>query len=86
MIDYISKFRLDNKITYVIGGNGLIGSKIVDAFLSFGSKIICLDKHDKRKITNKNNYKFVKFDVSMTNNIEKKYLNILKKMDIQIFL
>lgn len=79
MIDYISKFRLDNKITYVIGGNGLIGSKIVDAFLSCGSNIICLDKHNKRKMSKKNNYKFVKFDVSMTNNIEKKYINILKK-------
>ena len=47
MIDYSNKFRLDNKIAFVIGGMGLIGQEVSNAFISAGSKTIILDVNDK---------------------------------------
>ena len=46
MIDNINKFRLDNKITYVIGGNGLIGSKILDVLDELNAKVTIFSLSD----------------------------------------
>jgi len=43
MIDYLQKFRLDNKTAFVMGGLGLIGREVSIAFSSMGAKTIILD-------------------------------------------
>ena len=43
MIDYLQKFRLDEKMTYVVGGLGFIGREVSTAFASAGAKIVILD-------------------------------------------
>ena len=42
-----NKFRLDDKITFVLGGLGLLGSSISKLFLDYGSKVIILDTNKK---------------------------------------
>ena len=66
MQNFDEKFRLDNKLSFVIGSEGLIGKKIVEYFTSSGSKVICIDKSFK-KIVNNHNISTVKFDVSKNN-------------------
>ena len=43
MVNYQKKFRLDDKIAYIIGGLGLIGSEVSMAIASAGAKTIILD-------------------------------------------
>ena len=40
-------FRLDDKITFILGGLGLLGSSISKLFLDYGSKVIILDTNKK---------------------------------------
>ena len=80
MKNYLKKFRLDQKLSYVIGSEGLIGEKIVECFLSAGSNVICLDKKIKKnKKTQDLNCKYSYFDVSNSKTLEKNYKNVLKK-------
>jgi NAD(P)-dependent dehydrogenase (short-subunit alcohol dehydrogenase family) len=46
--DYQKKFRLDNKVAYVIGGLGLIGSEVTRALASGGARTLVLDLDDNR--------------------------------------
>ena len=78
MQNFDEKFRLDNKLSFVIGSEGLIGKKVVEYFTSSGSKVICIDKSFK-KIVNNHNISTVKFDVSKTASLEKKYIQIINK-------
>ena len=43
MIDYLNKFRIDNKTAFVIGGLGLIGKEISRAYAMGGAKVVILD-------------------------------------------
>jgi len=43
MIDYLQKFRLDDKTAFVVGGLGFIGREVSTAFASAGAKTIVLD-------------------------------------------
>jgi NAD(P)-dependent dehydrogenase (short-subunit alcohol dehydrogenase family) len=47
MTSYIDKFRLDNKVAYVVGGLGLIGAEVTRAFASVGAKTVILGINDK---------------------------------------
>ena len=40
---FLDKIKLTNKKVYILGGFGLIGSKVVTNILSIGSEIIILD-------------------------------------------
>ena len=48
MIDYLHKFRLDEKTAYVVGGLGLIGSEVTKALASAGAKTLVLDVDSHR--------------------------------------
>ena len=48
MIDYLKKFRLDNKTAFVLGGLGFIGREVSKAFASVGAKTIILDLKSKQ--------------------------------------
>tara|TARA_B100000989_G_C19440464_1_gene427085 strand:+ start:187 stop:990 length:804 start_codon:yes stop_codon:yes gene_type:complete len=78
--------RLNNKISYILGGLGLIGSAISKKFLNNGSKVIILDKSTKdfNNFIKKNEFKnknifFEKFDCTKLNNIEQSIIKIIKK-------
>ena len=47
MTSYIDKFRLDNKVAYVVGGLGLIGAEVTRALASVGAKVVVMDLKDK---------------------------------------
>ena len=48
MIDYLQKFRLDEKTAFIVGGLGLIGSEVSSAFAMAGAKTIVLDLNHRK--------------------------------------
>ena len=72
----INKIKLINKKVYILGGFGLIGSKVVSNTLSVGAKVIILDI--KKKQTQKN-VEYEKFDCSKLKTLEKSFNRIIKK-------
>ena len=48
MINYQNIFKNKNKLAYVVGGSGRIGSEITVALLSSGAKTIVLDVKKKK--------------------------------------
>ena len=44
MISYLKKFDLKEKLAFVVGGSGYIGSEISLALTSLNCKVIVLDK------------------------------------------
>lgn len=80
MDSYLNKFRLDNKLSFVIGSEGLIGKKVVEYFVSAGSNVICIDKKINKNLIK--NCTFAKFDISKINFFEKNYKKILNKYGV----
>ena len=75
-MSFLDKIKLTNKKVYILGGFGLIGSKVVASTLSIGAKVIILDVQ-KKQIPN--NVKYEKFDCSKLNNLEKNFNRIIIK-------
>jgi NAD(P)-dependent dehydrogenase (short-subunit alcohol dehydrogenase family) len=83
-----NKFRLDDKITFVLGGLGLLGSSISKLFLDYGSKVIILDINKKyfNKFINKYmissaNIFFENFDCTKLSLLETKLAKIVDKYE-----
>ena len=56
-MSFLDKIKLTNKKVYILGGFGLIGSKVVINTLSVGAEVIVLDvkkKKYKRMLNTKN--------------------------------
>ena len=83
-MNYLNKFKLDNKISLVTGGAGGIGSEICKSLLDAGSKVIIADIDSKKskkllkKINNKN-LEHYKLDSTSEKNIKSLSRFILKK-------
>jgi NAD(P)-dependent dehydrogenase (short-subunit alcohol dehydrogenase family) len=73
----LNKIKLTNKKVYILGGFGLIGSKVVTNTLSVGGKVIILDI--KKKQIQKN-VKYEKFDCSKLKILERNFNRIIKKL------
>ena len=73
-------FNFFNKTAFVLGGSGLIGSKVIEKLLDLNCKIINLDIK-KYKPQKNINYNFSKFDCSQINYI-KNYKKIIKKFGL----
>ena len=96
IMNYLNKFKLNNKISLVTGGAGGIGSEICKALLDAGSKVILADIDTKKshkilkeikKTNTNNNIVFFQVDTTseksnraLANYLVKKY----KKLDILI--
>ena len=84
--NYKDIFSLNNKLAYVIGGDGLIGKEIVKAFLENEAEVVILDL--KKNISTKSSRLHNEiFDCADLNNIENnlhKYLNKYGPPDILI--
>tara|TARA_B100001245_G_C22764663_1_gene369870 strand:- start:19 stop:786 length:768 start_codon:yes stop_codon:yes gene_type:complete len=83
-VNYLNKFKLDNKISLVTGGAGGIGIEICKSLLDAGSKVIIADIDSKKskkllkKINNKN-IEYYKLDSTSEKNIKSLSRFILKK-------
>jgi len=82
--DYINKFRLDNKIAFIIGGLGLIGSEISKALASAGAIVVILDieldkgKELEKEIRDKGyEIYFKNFDSSQINNLDTNFYELI---------
>ena len=83
-MNYLNKFKLDNKISLVTGGAGGIGSEICKSLLDAGSKVIIADIDSKKskKLLKKNknkNIEYYKLDSTSEKNIKSLSRFILKK-------
>ena len=76
-MSFLDKIKLTNKRVYILGGFGLIGSKVVMNILSVGAKVIILDI--KKKQIQKN-VKYERFDCSKLKTLEKNFNRIIKKL------
>jgi NAD(P)-dependent dehydrogenase (short-subunit alcohol dehydrogenase family) len=75
-MSFLDKIKLINKKVYILGGFGLIGSKVVINTLSVGAEVIILDI--KKKQIQKS-VKYEKFDCSKLKTLEKNFNRIIKK-------
>lgn len=86
MTNYLDKFKLSNKIAFITGGYGLLGSEIVKAFLDAEAKVVVLGL-DKKKFTecaskkkfNKKKVFFEEFDISKLNQLDSNIDKLLHK-------
>ena len=76
-MSFLTKIKLTNKKVYILGGSGLIGSKVVINTLSIGAEVIILDVRKKRL---QKKVKYEKFDCSKLINLEKNFNKIIKKL------
>ena len=75
-MSFLNKIKLTNKKVFILGGFGLVGSKVVTNILSVGAKVIILDIRKKK--FNKN-VEFINFDCSKLNTLEKNFNRIVKR-------
>ena len=61
----------NNKLAFVLGGNGVIGKEIVKKLSRSGIEIVVLDIKIDKEILNENIH-FFKFDVAKIKQVEKK--------------
>ena len=74
--NYLDKIKLKKKKVFILGGFGLIGSKIVKNLLSLGAEVIILDVKKKQIFKDA---KYVKFDCTQLKNLEKNFKKIVNK-------
>ena len=75
---FINNFNFKNKKVFIIGGNGLIGSKIFEILNQLKAKITVFDIQNN-SLKKFKNYNFVNFDLNDENNIDKNFKRYLKK-------
>tara|TARA_B100000787_G_scaffold12608_1_gene9280 strand:- start:1920 stop:2732 length:813 start_codon:yes stop_codon:yes gene_type:complete len=81
--NYLSKFNLQNKKVFVVGGSGLLGSEITELLLENSATVVNLDLSNKKNILTKKklskNYFYQKFDISDIENLDKNIDLLIKK-------
>ena len=76
------KILLNNKIIYILGGNGLLGSSIVEVFSETAKKIVILDLNKNKKNLKNSNVFYYKFDCKNQKSFNKEFTNIFKKFGV----
>lgn len=71
------KYNLKKKKFFVLGGSGLIGSKVCEELSEFETNIINLDIKEKK--TKFKNHKFFSFDITDYENLNSNISKIIKK-------
>jgi len=87
MIDYQKKFRLDEKIAFVIGGMGLIGREISMAFASSGAKTVVFDLEKQQSVDFEEELRelgyelfFKPFDISDMGRLEENFSRFIQEI------
>ncbi len=72
MNNYLDKFSLDGKTSFVVGGAGLLGTEVVKALSDAGAKVIILDIDQKKSRASQKNkdVHFELFDATNLDNID----------------
>ena len=94
MVNYLNRFRLDDRVAYVAGGLGLIGTEVTRALACAGAKTIVLDIDDSKgkcivdELTKRGfKAKYQHFDVADLESAEEKTKSLNSKhggMDIWV--
>lgn len=71
--------NLKKKIAFVVGGEGVLGSNIVNLLESYGAKVVVLDLKSKLFKGSKKNIFFEKFDLTKTGLIKQKLEKVSRK-------
>jgi NAD(P)-dependent dehydrogenase (short-subunit alcohol dehydrogenase family) len=86
MINYMDKFRLNNKVAIVCGGLGLIGKEVSISLAQAGAKVLVLDinielgeKFQQNCFENNLNITFLKFDVSDFGSYDNYFSDLINK-------
>jgi len=86
MIDYPEKIRLTDKVAYIAGGLGLIGTEITNAFAAAGAKTVILDVADKKgkdseKVLSDAGYRvyYENFDITELDSVENRIDTLVDK-------
>lgn len=86
MIDYLKKFRLDQKTAFVVGGLGLIGREVSTAFALAGADTVILDLEQEKgeafvdelsETGLETSFRF--FDCSKMKDLESSFFDLQKK-------
>ena len=73
-------FNFSNKKAFILGGSGLIGSKVTEKLLSLNCKVVNLDIR-KFSFKRNSNYNYYKFNCTKSN-LNKDYLKLIKKFGL----
>ena len=78
----MNSFSLKNKKIFIVGGNGLLGSSVVEICNYLGAKIVIIEKYNKKikKKFNTTNYIFT--DLSNTQSLSKNINKIVNKFGV----
>ncbi len=86
MIDYTNKFKVANKVAWIVGGLGLIGREVVKALSSAGAQTIILDIIEEKGLDFENYIKeqgckasYEKFDCSDLENMDTNFSALFDK-------
>ncbi len=82
MSNYKNLINNKNKLAFVIGGKGVIGTEICTALIDTGCKVISLDKKFSKKVNKNSNFKKVYFDCSDLTNLKYNYHKLIKKFGV----
>lgn len=72
----MKELKLKKNKVMILGGSGLVGKSTCSLFQKYGARLINLDLNPTKK---KKNIKFIKFDITEFQNIEKNINNIISK-------
>ncbi len=78
---YKNFFNFSKKNIYVIGGSGLIGSKIISDLINYNANVINVDlrEHKQKYVNYHKNYKYLNFDISNQDFENSNFIKIFKK-------
>ena len=79
MKNFNNPFKLNKKLVYILGGNGLIGTEVSILLANLGAKIIIIDKKTNLLTKSYKNIKFEKFDISNISKLKSFFKKSIKK-------
>ena len=74
-------FSLKKKLIILIGGDGLIGKKILSGLIHCGAKVIVIEKRIKKR-KNRRNVLYHSIDIANLRNLESKILELIEKFGV----
>ena len=79
MKNFNNPFKLNKKLVYILGGNGLIGTEVSILLANLGAKIIIIDKKTNLLTKSYKNIKFKKFDILNISKLKSFFKKSIKK-------
>ncbi|TGN18259.1 SDR family oxidoreductase [Leptospira idonii] len=74
--------EFNGKLILITGGNGQIGSEIVESYLQASAKVICLDPEPPQKQHDPNRFEWIKTDITDKKEVESFFAKLIEKNSI----